>query len=291
MSFIDRILAARRAGNNQPLFGNITTGPINPNPNVNTISDGGYGANTTNTLLGGTPSVTHNFGTRLPNANVGLMGDSRISRIAKALKKDFTTPPGFEEAGEQVLEPTDMYNLYKFPETIQNNAKNWDTSVVDNRAIRKIVSEDPIIGAIIQAESSGGHNLKSPKGARGVMQLMPNTYGRTLNEKESEKESIKQGKEVKVYNYAHGMYGKWLDENQVMDAEQNVKFGAEYYNKLKQDENIGNGSDRQALIAYNWGPGNYKKWKAAGGKESELPQETRDYLKKIEDIMKRGELR
>ena len=292
MSFLDQVLAARRSNlgllSPKPLamYG---TPPINPNPNVSTIDDGGYGANTTNPLLP--------ISNVKPPTRIGLMGESILDAVSRA-RKALTTPEGFEEAGERAVESTDMYNLYKFPETIQNDAKNWDTSVVDNRAIRKIVSEDPIIGAIIQAESSGGRNLNSPKGARGVMQLMPNTYGRTLNKEESKKESIKQGKEVKVYNYARGMYGKFLDDTQVMDAELNVKFGAEYYNKLKQDKDIGNNSDRQALIAYNWGPGNYKKWKAGGtytinnktvtytgGKEAELPKETRNYLERIEESM------
>ena len=281
MSFLDQVLAARRSNlgllSAKPLamYG---TPPINPNPNVSTIDDGGYGANTTNPLLP--------ISNVKPPTRIGLMGESILDAVSRA-RKALTTPQGFEEAGEKAVESTDMYNLYKFPETIQNDAKNWHTSVVDNRAIRKIVSEDPIIGAIIQAESLGGNpsQLTSKKGAKGVMQLMPNTYGRTLNKEESKKESIKQGKEVKVYNYARGMYGKFLDDNQVMDAELNVKFGAEYYNKLKQDKDIGNNSDRQALIAYNWGPGNYKKWKAAGGKESDLPKETRDYLKRIEKSM------
>ena len=163
--------------------------------------------------------------------------------------------------------------------SLRPHAATWHPDVKNNQVIRKIVSEDPIIGAIIQAESSGGRNLNSPKGARGVMQLMPNTYRRTWDP------DLVENNKKGAYRYGRGMYGKWLDENQVWNPEENVKFGAEYYNKLKQDKTIGNGSDRQALIAYNWGPKKYREWKSRGGKESQLQQETRDYIKKIEDYM------
>jgi len=67
MSFIDQLMAAR--GLPISLFGGNNRGatpPINPSPNVNTIPDGGYGANT---LL---PT-----GVVRPQVNMGLMGQVR----------------------------------------------------------------------------------------------------------------------------------------------------------------------------------------------------------------------
>lgn len=61
------------------------------------------------------------------------------------------------------------------------------------------------------------------------------------------------------------------------DPEQNVRLGTSYLSKLKQQL----GDERSALVAYNWGPGNAAKWKDAGGRDEDLPPETRDYVAKI----------
>ncbi len=135
----------------------------------------------------------------------------------------------------------------------------------DNKTIQKIIEDDPIIGKIIQAESSGNQNTPdSPKGAMGLMQLMPKTaFGRVTED----------GEQL----YAHGMYGKRLTPEEVYDPEKNVVFGAQYFNALRKTF----GNDRDALIAYNFGVGNTKKWLKRGGNLEELPKETRNYIKKI----------
>ena len=61
--------------------------------------------------------------------------------------------------------------------------------------------------------------------------------------------------------------------------EKNVKFGSDYYLGLKKYY----GNDRDALVAYNYGPGNANKWLKEGGNEKLLPVETQNYLKKILD--------
>jgi len=262
MSFIDQLMAVRGLNVKDRLFDRMTTPPINANPNISTLPDGGYGANTLLPTTGVRPQI-----------DVGLMGKNILNAVSRA-RDALATPSGFEEAGKRAAAPT-----YALQKNLRPYAVNWHDSVKNNSSIQKIINQDPIIGGIIEVESKGGKHILSPKGARGVMQLMPNTYERTLDKQASKK----TGKNI--YKYGHGMYGKWLDKNQVANPEENVKFGAEYYNKLKQDKNIGNGSDRQALIAYNWGPGNYRKWKSRGGKESQLPLETRNYLAKIEKVM------
>ena len=258
MSFIDQVLSARLFGGNN----RYTTPPINPSPNINTIPDGGYNAG--NLLPTG--------GVR-PQIDVGLMGKNILNAVSRA-RDALATPEGFEEAGKRAVAPT-----YALQKSLRPYAVKWHDSVKNNSAIQKIINQDPIIGGIIEVESKGGKHILSPKGARGVMQLMPNTYRRTWDP------DLVENNKKGAYRYGRGMRGKWLDEDQVAIPEENVKFGAEYYNKLKQDKNIGNGSDRQALIAYNWGPKNYRKWKSRGGKESQLPPETRDYLAKIEKVM------
>ena len=100
-------------------------------------------------------------------------------------------------------------------------------------------------GAIMQAESSGRQGAVSEKGATGLMQLMPATAAEL------------------------GVNPK--------DKFQNVAGGVRYFDDMLAkygDKNI-------ALAAYNWGPGNVDKWLKRGGNESELPAETRAYIKRV----------
>ena len=46
------------------------------------------------------------------------------------------------------------------------------------------------------------------------------------------------------------------------------------------------GNKEDALIAYNWGPGNTRKWIAAGRDKSKLPPETRNYITKVNKQLK-----
>lgn len=107
--------------------------------------------------------------------------------------------------------------------------------------------EDPRwLQAMSQQESQGNPNAVSPKGATGVMQLMPGT-------------------------------AQDLGVTDSTDPAQNIAGGAKYYaeNKKKYaDPNL-------ALMAYNWGPGNVDKWIQNGANPEEVPQETRDYVRKV----------
>lgn len=44
------------------------------------------------------------------------------------------------------------------------------------------------------------------------------------------------------------------------------------------------GNEIDTLICYNWGYGNYKKWKISGMNYKKLPKETRNYLKKYTEL-------
>jgi hypothetical protein len=136
----------------------------------------------------------------------------------------------------------------------------------DNEVIQEIIKDEPIIGKIIQAESSGNAATPdSPVGARGLMQIMKKTA------------EEKTGYGVN-YN---------LSYDELFDPVKNVKYGADYFKGLKKSF----GNDKDALIAYNWGPGNYRKFLKNGYwierkngktiKHYKLPKETRDYVKKI----------
>lgn len=111
-----------------------------------------------------------------------------------------------------------------------------------------VTSDDPLIKAVIQQESGGNPNAVSPVGARGLMQVMPNT-------------GVDPGFGIKpLQNDTPG---------------ENVRFGTDYLNTMRK--RYGGDLDR-ALVAYNWGPGNADKW---NGDPSTLPAETRNYVKSI----------
>lgn len=62
------------------------------------------------------------------------------------------------------------------------------------------------------------------------------------------------------------------------DKEQNIAIGTAYLNDMyKKYKNM-----THALMAYNWGPGNVDKY--LSGKIKTIPEETRNYIKKILNI-------
>jgi hypothetical protein len=99
-----------------------------------------------------------------------------------------------------------------------------------------------LIPAIIAGESNWDEQAVSPKGAQGLMQLMPAAQ-----------------KEMRVTD--------------PFDAMQNVRGGTGYFAKMLERYK---GNEALALAAYNWGPGNVDK---VGGDLSKMPQETQDYVK------------
>ena len=101
---------------------------------------------------------------------------------------------------------------------------------------------DPcLLAAVIKAESSFKPDAISLRGARGLMQLMPDT-ATLLGVKDS------------------------------FNIEQNILGGARYLADMAELF----GSIRKGLAAYNWGPGNLAKY----GMER-IPEETRQYIQKV----------
>lgn len=100
--------------------------------------------------------------------------------------------------------------------------------------------------AVLSAESSGRPDAVSPAGAVGLFQLMPGTAG-----------------DLGVDPAA---------------ADQNIRGGVRY---LGQQLKAFGSDPRAALVAYNWGPENARKWLAAGADPEKLPAETRAYVDKV----------
>lgn len=121
---------------------------------------------------------------------------------------------------------------------------------------------------VIQAESSGDPTAVSPKGAKGLMQLMPDT----------------------AKDMAAELGIPYSEERLTADPQYNMALGNAYLNKM-----LGRygGDSTLAVAAYNAGPGNVDKWIKENGDPrageigaqdwiDKIPfKETRDYTGKI----------
>ncbi|MEM8575521.1 MAG: lytic transglycosylase domain-containing protein [Pseudomonadota bacterium] len=113
---------------------------------------------------------------------------------------------------------------------------------------------DDLANRVERQESGGNQDAVSPKGAFGVMQLMPDTARDP------------------------GFGVRPLDPN-APDAEaENRRLGRDYLAAMQQRYS---GDVEAALAAYNWGPGNADKWVADGKPWGALPQETQGYITNI----------
>ncbi|MFG1421320.1 lytic transglycosylase domain-containing protein [Roseixanthobacter liquoris] len=110
------------------------------------------------------------------------------------------------------------------------------------------------IRAVLRAESDGDARTTSPKGAMGLMQIMPETWA-----------------ELRIH------YGLGDDPS---DPHENIMAGAAYLRELF--DRYGNPG---FLAAYNAGPGRYE----ASRKGRALPPETRAYVDKLAPEIVRGD--
>ena len=125
-----------------------------------------------------------------------------------------------------------------------------------------------LVDKVIQQESAGRVDAVSPKGARGLMQLMPDT----------------------ARDMAAELGLPFSEARLTTDAEYNKRLGSAYLDKLLQRYD---GHQALALAAYNAGPGRVDEWLKAHGDPrrgeigtgawiERIPfQETRDYTRKI----------
>ncbi len=122
---------------------------------------------------------------------------------------------------------------------------------------------DPsIVYSIIKVESSFDPNAESVKGARGLMQLMPDTAGWAASE-------------LSIKGY---------DPDMLYDPKINIMMGCWYFSKLLKEF----GDMTIALASYNAGSGRVRRWLEedvwSGKAENidEIPfSETRDYINKV----------
>jgi len=127
--------------------------------------------------------------------------------------------------------------------------KHWDdiemrfplsySDKIHENAIQQKLNPAILFG-LVRRESAFNKDAHSPVGARGLMQIMPQT-----------------GRQI-----AKDLNERWKGKNSLFNPVKNLKYGSYYYQKLL---NQFDGHYALALAAYNAGPNRVKKW---------LPDET-----------------
>jgi Rod binding domain-containing protein len=131
-------------------------------------------------------------------------------------------------------------------QSLQNGISQWQTYI--NEASRKFGVDTNLIAAVIAQESAGNPSAVSPKGAKGLMQLMDSTAS-----------------EVGV--------------SQVFQPRQNILGGTKYLRQLLDKYN---GDETLALASYNAGPAAVDKYNGVPPYD-----ETRRYVENVK-ALKRG---
>jgi len=132
------------------------------------------------------------------------------------------------------------------PAATASRTSLYDDLIVENARIHSIPAD--LVRAVVQVESGFNPYARSPKGAMGLMQLMPAT-----------------AREFGVQN--------------PYNPEENVRAGVAYFRQLlDRYEN----NERLALAAYNAGPGAVDRH----GQTVPPYRETQDYVSRIKQISK-----
>ncbi len=142
-----------------------------------------------------------------------------------------------------------LYPIY-YKQEILNSAKKFSV-------------EPHLIAAIIRVESNYNPLSVSPKGARGIMQLMPDTASWVIEKGFKQKFTLEEMNNVQTNIDIGTWYLRWLDT---------------YYQ----------GNFFVAIAAYNAGPGNVDQWLEKGiwnGTQESIElipyPETRKYVTKV----------
>lgn len=154
----------------------------------------------------------------------------------------------FTKANPAVTESPETESSPVLPKTDPPMSGKRYEEIIQKAAAAYDVDPDLIRG-VIQVESGFNASAQSPKGAMGLMQLMPGT-----------------ARDLGVAN--------------PYDPEENIMGGTRYLKKLL---NRYDGNVSLSLAAYNWGMGNlenHRNW---------MPQETRNYVSRITSLYNRSE--
>jgi len=162
------------------------------------------------------------------------LGSARLSLI-NGLSNFFDSLSKFQHARSEDVAKT----VGVVTDTTKSDSDNLQIIIDKAAATYKV--DSGLIKAVIKAESGFNARAVSPKGAMGLMQLMPET-----------------AKDLGVKDPYH--------------PEENVMAGTRYLKGLLDRYH---GDVDQALAAYNWGMGNVER------NPDRLPKETRNYVAQV----------
>lgn len=129
-----------------------------------------------------------------------------------------------------------------------------------------------LVDRVMQVESAGNPGARSPKGALGLMQIMPQTAVEPgLPDTQNIFELAQQ---MGVFIPTRGTLAQRA-EVLLRNPALNKEFGSQYLSSLLARYG---GDVRRALVGYNWGPSHADTW---DGTLTSLPEETRNYLSRI----------
>lgn len=177
-------------------------------------------------------------------------------KVGGFLRQVFTEEPESKPTKEIKLGVKEGVKLAnKYMTSIKNARDSFD--FIDKLSEKGTINslENTMTKAMLMTESSGDPLAVSPKGAKGLMQIMPKTWN---------------GDIAPVFG--------WKPED-INDPKKNILGGYYYFSVLKNKYK----DIDKALAAYNWGQGNVDDAVEEYGNEWEqhLPEETSKYLDKV----------
>lgn len=111
--------------------------------------------------------------------------------------------------------------------------------------------DQAVLFGLIRQESKFMTEAKSRVGASGLMQLMPRTASYITGDRRLQYRGSEASKRL-------------------FDPGYNMQLGQSYVHMLLDEYNGGTGDLFEMALSYNWGPGNFRRWKARSGIDDQL---------------------
>jgi len=138
-----------------------------------------------------------------------------------------------------------------------------------------------LVPCIIEVESHGNPNAVSPAGAIGLMQITPIVVEEYNESPQSE--TMSAGILVQGFDR---IYARKIHKEELFEPDTNRTIGTWYLRRLKDHYLKDEYTIERMLAAYNGGITRLRK---NGYDVSKMPKETRDYVKKVMKLYRRGE--